>query len=213
MATCKKINQMIIKMRKAPLTDVRKERKAYRELERKTEKLIRQLYKCPIEPPVIYMLKNKKINLSKKYLTCDNKKKTFNVTKKFNFGNLLKKSKYNLIIIPVHINNRVTGKAHLNILVCNKSKKTIQRIDPSDQQATTITNDKYKKGINKFFKKWSFKYTGFSPKSKIILHGGLCRFATPALFLYGKKLTHSNLKNCVIKFLIDSKKSSCKKKN
>ena len=210
MSSCKEINQMIIKLVKAPLTDVRKERRAYRRLENKTEKMIRQLHKCSIEPPVIAMLKHKKISLSRKYLSCDNEKKTFNVTKKFNFGNMLEKSNYNLIIIPVHINNRVTGKAHLNILVCNKSKKTIQRIDPSDQQATTITNDKYKKGINKFFKKWSFKYTGFSPKSKIILHGGLCRFATPALFIYGKKLTHPILKKCIIKFLINAKKNICK---
>ena len=39
MATCKQINQMIIKLVKAPLTDVRKERRAYRRLENKTEKL------------------------------------------------------------------------------------------------------------------------------------------------------------------------------
>ena len=213
MSTCKQINKLIIKMVKAPLTDVRKERRAYRKLENKTENLIRRLHKpCSIEPPVITMLKNKKISLSRKYIICDNKKKTFNVSKKFNFGNILEKSKYNLIIIPVHINNRVTGKEHLNILVCNKSKKTIQRIDPSNQKGTMIMDDKYKKGINKFFKKWSFKYTGFSPKSKIILHGGLCRFATPALFLYGKKLTHCILKRCIIKFLIDSKKNICKKK-
>ena len=212
MATCKQINQMIIKLVKAPLTYVRKERRAYRKLENKTEKMIRDLHKCSLEPPVIAMLKHKKISLSRKYLTCNNKKKTFEVSKKFNFGNMLEKSKYNLIVIPVHINNKITGKAHLNILVCNKSKKTIQRIDPSNQKGTMITDDKYKKGINKFFKKWSFKYTGFSPKSKIILHGGLCRFATPALFLYGKKLTHPILKRCIIKFLINAKKNGCKKK-
>ena len=198
-------------LRKDPLTDVREERRAYRKLENKTEKLIKKIKKpCKFDPPVINMLKNKKITLSRKYLHCENTEKSFKC-KKFDFEKLFNNSTYNSIVIPVHIENLVHGKAHLNILVINKNKKTIHRIDPSKEKNTKITNDKFKKGIEKFFKKWSLKFKGFSYKSKIILHGGLCRFATPALYLYGRKLTHRLLKKCIINYLINRKKNICKK--
>ena len=49
-------------------------------------------------------------------------------------------------------------------------------------------------------------------KSKIIKHGGLCRYATPLLYTHGKRLTHKILKKTVINYLKYLLHAKCSKK-
>jgi hypothetical protein len=86
-------------------------------------------------------------------------------------------------------------------LIINKKEKKVTRLDPSPGRKAKIFNKNVNKGLNDFFKNYGFKFIGFSKKSKIIKHGGMCRFATPLLYTHGKKLTHRILKKTVLNYL------------
>ena len=195
---------LFLKLKKHKLSNIKHERKGFKRLARQIEvkcKKIKKKFK--IKPPLYYVLKGH--NVSDKYLNCVNTKKSFKC-KKFNFNRMIKNAKINpnfdgKILLPVHIKNIIFKKAHLNVLIINTKTKKITRLDPSNEKSSKILNKHVFKGLNKFFKKFGYKFTGYSRKSKTILHGGLCRYASPALYIYGKKLNHQILKKLVLNYL------------
>ena len=192
------------KLREHPLTDIREERRGFKKLARKIEVKIKKNVDIKLKPPIYFILKD--YCVSNKYLNCDNTKYSFKV-KKFNFERMLREGEQNpkfdgKILLPVHIENRIFGKAHLNVLIVNTKTKKVTRLDPSREKTSRIYDRNVSIGLNKFFNKRGYEYTGYSKKSKIILHGGLCRYATPALYIHGKKLTHPILKEMVINYLV-----------
>jgi len=132
--------------------------------------------------PTEFFFRNKN-GLSKKYLFGTNTNNTFT------FRNF--KLKKGIKFIPLHINNKIKNKTHLNLLVIKN--KCVYRIEPSCPDDTKIKEKNVKKGLNKLFKKYSMKYCGFYKNSKIIKHGGLCRFVTPLEYF------HKNINYYIIK--------------
>jgi hypothetical protein len=112
----------------------------------------------------------------------------------------LSKCKKKELVIFVHIHNRVTGNEHLNLLIVNTKTKRVTRIDPTSSKTSKITEKKVKKELNKYFKKFGYKYLGYDRRSKIIKHGKLCRYAAPAEYIYGKRLNHNILKKIIINY-------------
>ena len=134
---------------------------------------------------IYFILKNKKVNIFEKYIYCINKLNQF-IIKSYKLKLKLKKG---INILPVHILNKVHhGKTHLNLLIIDTKTKKVTRLDPTPQKISEIKTKLVHASFKKFFKKIGYKFTGFSKKNKFIKHGGLCRFATPALYIYGKKL-------------------------
>ena len=127
--------------------------------------------------------------VAKKYLKTVNTSSKF-IVKKY----LLKKG---VKIIPVHITNKVKKKGHLNLLVIKN--KNVYRIDPSYSKITKIKEKNVKKALIPFFKKYSLKYRGIYKNTKLIIHGGLCRFVTPMEFFH-KNINYSIIKREIIKY-------------
>jgi hypothetical protein len=138
--------------------------------------------------PTEFFIRNKK--LSKKYIIANNTLKKFIITHSIK---VLPNS-----IIPVHINNLVHHKSHLNLLVI--LDKQIFRIDPNDPKITKIKTKNVDSALTKYFKKRGMKYSGMYRKNKIIKHGGLCRYATPLVYVYGKSLNHRIIKREIIRY-------------
>ena len=137
-----------------------------------------------------------------KYLIGTNKKNKFVVVKK-NLEYIrrsLKRCKKKELVIFLHINNKVTGNKHLNLLIVNTVTKKVTRIDPTNARHTTITNKKVKKELIPFFKNLGLTFTGYDHRSKFIKHGKLCRYAAPVEYIYGRKINHKILKKFVINY-------------
>ena len=126
---------------------------------------------------------------SKFYLT----KKRINYLKR-----QLKRCKNKEIVIFLHIDNKVTGNKHLNLLVIKNKKVT--RIDPTDSKYTKITDKKVRRELGPFFEKFGLTFTGYDHRSKPMKHGKLCRYAAPAEYIYGRKLNHKILKKFIIEY-------------
>ena len=156
--------------------------------------------------PLYSILKNKNVHILRKYMYCNNTKKSFTI-KSYKF----RKLKKGINILPVHIHNAVhNGKTHLNIFIIDTRTKKVTRLDPSYQKYTKILTHNVHKSCRRFFKKIGYTFTGFSKKNRFIRHGGLCRFSTPGLYIYGKRLNHPILKKMVLDYLSKLRK---RKKN
>ena len=144
--------------------------------------------------------KKKKVRISRKYLYATNTKKGFKVTspKKF-ITLLLKDTKKKIIILPVHIDNKVHSVKHLNILVINLSKKTVTRIESTSPKKSRIKTILVTKSYKRFFKQFGFKYLGIRKGTKYLTHHGMCRFATPLMYLYSKN-NYSQIKKAVVDY-------------
>jgi len=103
----------------------------------------------------------------------------------------------NIIIIPVHVDNKVTGNSHLILFIYNTRNKFLFSLDPSDSKKTKITELKL---FQAFKTSRRFIYRGIHKYTRILRHHGLCRFATPLLFKYNVKLNNRILKKEVIKY-------------
>ena len=136
--------------------------------------------------PVLLFLKI----ASRKYLFMNNTSTGVKITNKIKIN---KKKK--IFLLPVHINNKVTKNKHLNLLIFNNKKKTITRIEPSDDKRTKIKRKAYKKAVEKAFKGYTF--LGFDKKSSFINHNHQCRFAVPAEYMYGNRVTIKKIKNLI----------------
>lgn len=143
----------------------------------------------PVRHPYQILLKGHGC-VSKKYMYSVNNKKSFKIIKKF-------KVRDNCII-PLHINNKVTDKKHLNLLIVKNKKVT--RIDVSSQKHTKIKEKNITSSLKRFFSKQGYKYIGMDKRSNIIRHGGLCKYVTPLEYIYGKKINHRIIKKEIIKF-------------
>ena len=136
--------------------------------------------------PTEFFIRHKK--LSKKYIIANNTLKKFTILQSVK---VLPNS-----IIPVHINNLVHHKSHLNLLVL--SGKRVFRIDPNNPKITKIKTKNVDSTLAKYFKKRGMKYYGMYRFT--IKHGGLCRYATPLVYVYGKSLNHKIIKREIINY-------------
>ena len=138
--------------------------------------------------PTEFFIRHKK--LSKKYIIANNTLKKFTILQSV-------KVLPNLII-PVHINNLVHHKSHLNLLVI--LGKRVFRIDPNNPKITKIKTKNVDSALLEYFKKRGLEYSGMYQKNKIIKHGGLCRYTTPLVYVYGKSLNHKIIKREIINY-------------
>ena len=136
--------------------------------------------------PTEFFIRHKK--LSKKYIIANNTLKKFTILQSVK---VLPNS-----IIPVHINNLVHHKSHLNLLVI--LNKRVFRIDPNNPKITKIKTKNVDSTLTKYFKKRGMKYSGMYRFT--IKHGGLCRYATPLVYVYGKSLNHKIMKREIINY-------------
>lgn len=139
--------------------------------------------------PLFRILRGKKVY--PKYIYTTNTKNKFTIRTRFT--SKMKRYHY----IPVHIDNKITGKKHLNILQIKG--KTVTRFDPSYPLRTHIV--KIDKSLKKYFKKYNLNYRGIDKRNKFMKHGGLCRYITPLLVIHGKKLNYKLAKSKIIDLL------------
>jgi hypothetical protein len=109
------------------------------------------------------------------------------------------KGKRGKMLVPVSIHNLQNGKGHLELMVVQFRDRTVYRIEPS--KGVKKNTPKFNKVFKDYFKKLNLNYKGFYKNSKTIEHGGLCRYASPALYIYGKSLNHKKIKILVIRYL------------
>ena len=189
---------LLIKLKLQSYSDKLSDRRKFKEivsaLEKKTHK--------NSKPGIKLIKKYSDACVLGNYMRAINYVDNFKLTKKRikYLGQQIKKCKKKELVIFVHINNKVTGNKHLNILVLNLHSKEVTRIDPSDSKLTNITNKKVKNELVPFFKTMGFNFVGYDKRSKVIKHGKLCRYATPAEYIYGSKLNHSILKKFIINY-------------
>jgi hypothetical protein len=125
--------------------------------------------------------------------------------KKFKFNSKnpkikLKRCKSGDTIIPMNIKNIKKGgkvKYHFNIIVV-KNKKAY-RIDASEPCGTKIFEENVRLALTKYFEKRSVKYMGLHKNSKVIRHGGLCRYVTPLEYFY-KNINYNLIKKNIIAY-------------
>lgn len=188
---------LLIKLNAQSYSDKLSDRRAFKaivtSLEKKTHK--------SSKPGIKLIRKYSDVCVLGNYMRAVNNIDSFVLTKKRKkyLINRIKKCDKKELVIFLHINNKVTGNKHLNILILNLQSNEVSRIDPSDPTITTITDRKVKNGIGPFFKSIGFIFKGYDPRSKVIKHGKLCRYAAPAEYIYGSKLNHNILK----KFIFD----------
>ena len=132
-------------------------------------------------------------NSLNRFRILDNKKSLKLIASKISTNN-------NFLIVPLHINNLVFRRKHLNLLIFNIRKKQITRIDPSNPNKTKIFKSTFRKEM-KIFESIGFKFNGMSQKSKIIKHNGLCRYVSPLLWIYGKKLNRGIIRSSILEYL------------
>lgn len=147
-----------------------------------------------MEPTEFIFRGNKSIRLNKTYANITN----LHTKIKINSINL--KSNNNnpkTVIVPVHVNNKVTGNSHLILFVYNTKNKFLFSLDPSNSKKTKITEFKL---FSAFKNSKRFIYRGLHKYSRVIRHYGLCRFATPLLLKYNVKLNKRILKSEIIKY-------------
>jgi hypothetical protein len=141
--------------------------------------------------PIQYILKGNTLN--KTYAEIINLRTKIKIKSiKINNNN-----RNNIIIIPVHVDNKVTGNSHLILFIYNTRNKFLFSLDPSDSKKTKITELKLFQALKTSRR---FIYRGIHKYTRILHHHGLCRFATPLLFKYNVKLNNRILKKEVIKY-------------
>ena len=139
--------------------------------------------------PLEFFIKSKK--LSSRYIIAKNTLKKFTIIR----GT---RSITSIKLIPLHINNLVHHKSHLNLLVI--LGKRIFRIDPTSPSKTKIKTKNVNKTLSKYSIKRGMIYSGMYSRNKIIKHGGLCRYVTPLVYVYGKSLNHRIIKKEIISY-------------
>jgi hypothetical protein len=149
----------------------------------KFRKIVNRLEKNINLTPINVFLQN-----YQKYMYSVNTKSRFYITR----GVKIKKN----MVIPLHINNKVTGKQHLNLLIVNNG--IVTRIDPSKNRS--IKNKNVTRALVKYFKRFNLQYKGFDKRNKTIKHGGLCRYVTPLVYLYGKSINYRLIKKKIIEY-------------
>jgi hypothetical protein len=144
--------------------------------------------------PHVILLKGTVMN--KQYLRTKNYEDHFKITsKKYRIP---KESSKRVRLIPVHIKNVVHGKSHF-ILFMIKGK-SVYRIDPTFESRSHIRDKNVKKSIQEYFK--GYRYKGYPKWNKNIRHGGLCRWVTPLIYLYRKKLNYNIIKRELICYFL-----------
>jgi hypothetical protein len=170
-----------------------------RSLFKKEVKKLELLHKTK-KPGISLILKSKKkCCILTDYLSGTNKMNSFiiNNGQSKKLKSVLKKCKKPEIVLFLHIYNAIKKKSHLNLLIINTVKGVVTRIDPSDTKLTQITSAKFRKAFKPFFKKFGLKFVGFDKRSKVFKHGGLCRYATPAEYIYGRSINFPKLKKII----------------
>jgi len=161
------------------------------------DKLFNLLPKNAIKPINYFLGKKCVVN---KYSVLTNFKDKIKINKL----NLPNKKNCRELVLPVHVNNRVTGNKHLMIFVMKLAKNRITkiyRIDPSNSKRTSITEAKLNRAFKHFKKRnVNYNYAGFHKKSRIFIHKHTCRFATPLLYKYSTKLNNKLYKKKIIEY-------------
>jgi hypothetical protein len=145
--------------------------------------------------PVYYFLRKKCV--LKKFLHSKNTKNRFKITGKL----IIPKCKKKEIIIPLHINNKIHKKFHLNLLIINIKRGEVTRIEPTSPQVTKINKKFVTKELTNYFKKYNLKYIGIDRRSSYRKHYRLCKYVAPAEYLYGKKLNNIILKKIIKRYI------------
>jgi hypothetical protein len=133
--------------------------------------------------------------LMKRYLHTKNYTDRFEITTKRYTIRGLRRSE---ILIPVHVSNLIHGKGHFIMFMVKG--KNIYRIDPTFESHSHIWDRNVKKAVQGFFK--GYHYKGYPKWNKNITHGGLCRWVTPLIYKYHKRLSYSILKKEIMCYFL-----------
>ena len=151
--------------------------------------------------PLTFLIRRKNTKntkISKRYLFSVSRKKNFKL-KRTDFIKRLLKGSRNIVILPLHIDNKVHSVQHLNILIINLKKRTVRRVESTSPWKSKIKTRNVNKTFTRFFCKLGFKYIGINKNTKYIPHHGMCRFATPLMYLSGNN-SYPQIKRAVIRY-------------
>lgn len=222
----RKIKKVLDIFQKLKTTDNRSE---FKKGVKKLRTLLLKCSKKNKEQPLYYFLSGLKQNvcIPDRYMFAVNTKKQFRIDKWRTGLSFLKNCKKRELIIPLHIDNKITHRYHLNLLILRKKRNNkqnnkqnniwnkkniwnITRIEPTNIRKNKLTNIRIKDGLEIFFnkRKININYLGFDKKSKFIKHGGLCNYAAPVEYLLGRKITINKLKKYIIRYF-DNQIKNC----